>query len=35
MKTRILLSLAPVIATAMTVFAAGADERATCRNPVI
>lgn len=35
MKTGRLLSLAPVLAAAMTVFAAGAGERAACRNPVI
>jgi len=33
MKTGMLLSLAPVLAAAMTVFAAGAGERAACRNP--
>ena len=35
MKTGMLLSLAPVLAAAMTVFAAGAGERAAYRNPVI
>lgn len=35
MKTGMLISLAPVLAAAMTVFAAGAGERAACRNPVI
>ena len=35
MKTEMLISLAPVLAAAMTVFAAGAGERAAYRNPVI
>ena len=35
MKTGMLLSLTPVLAAAMTVFAAGAGERAAYRNPVI
>ena len=35
MKTGKFISLAPVLAAAMTVFAAGAGERAAYRNPVI